>query len=184
MKAEETALILIGFQNDYFATDGVLHQVIDGPAQLVANTVDLVERLSPSRVLIIDTPVIFTADYGELVEPVGILKMVKEAGAFKGGTQGAETIAEIRQFGERVVEVPGKRGLNAFSNTDLDHLLKKKASKTLSSPAWQHQSAWSPLGVRHTNAGTGYLFFPIARRVAPNSSSPSTARRFSHSMLK
>jgi len=131
MNAEETALILIGFQNDYFAPDGILHHVIDGPAQLVANTVDLVERLSPSPVLIIDTPVIFTAGYGELVEPVGILKMVKEAGAFRAGTQGAETIAEIRQFSERVVEVPGKRGLNAFSNTDLDNLLKKRGIKNV-----------------------------------------------------
>jgi nicotinamidase-related amidase len=46
-------------------------------------------------------------------------------GAFKVGTKGAETIPELRRLGERILEVPGKRGLNAFSNTDLDNLFQQ-----------------------------------------------------------
>jgi nicotinamidase-related amidase len=117
MDPEQTALVLIGFQNDYFASDGVLCNVIEKRAQLIANAVELVEELSKLPILIVATPVLFTPDYGELVEPVGILKTIKEVGAFKAGTKGAETI----------VEVPGKRGLNAFSNTDLDQLFKARA---------------------------------------------------------
>jgi len=126
MEPRRTALVLIGFQNDYFAPDGALRDVIENRSQLVANMVDLVERLRPLPILIVNTPVIFARDYSELVEPVGILKIVKEAGAFKLGTKGAETILELRRFGERIVEVPGKRGLNAFSNTDLDQLLRTR----------------------------------------------------------
>ena len=127
MEPEQTALVLIGFQNDYFAADGVLRGVIEKSPLLVANTMKLVEELGNLPILIVATPVIFTPDYGELLEPVGILKTIKEVGAFRAGTKGAEMIAELRRFGERIVEVPGKRGLNAFSNTDLDQLLKGRA---------------------------------------------------------
>lgn len=128
MDPKQTALILIGYQNDYFAPDGILHEVIEKPSRVtnvLANTLKLVELLSPTPVLIISTPIIFTSDYRELIDPVGILKTIKEAGAFKAGTKGSETVPELRRFGDRIVEVPGKRGLNAFINTDLDNILKK-----------------------------------------------------------
>ena len=131
MEPTSTALILIGFQNEYISPDGALHGYFKGVTELVANTIDLVERLHSMPLLIVDTPVIFTPDYSELAEPTGILKAVKELGAFKEGTKGAETIPEIRRFGERIVEVPGKRGLNAFSNTELDELLKRHGIRTV-----------------------------------------------------
>ena len=90
----QTALVLIGFQNDYFADDGILREMIPNRSQLVANMVDLVEHLRQLPILIVNTPVIFAPDYSELVEPVGILKIVKEVGAFRAGTKGAETILE------------------------------------------------------------------------------------------
>src|SRR4029453_842662 len=132
MDSKQTALVLIGYQNDYFAADGVLYQVIEESSRVtgtLANTVDLLERLYPTPLLIVATPIIFTPDYNELVESIGILKTVKELGAFKAGTKGAETIPELLRFGERIMEVPGKRGLNAFSNTDLDNLFKKRGIK-------------------------------------------------------
>jgi nicotinamidase-related amidase len=131
MESENTALILIGFQNEYFSPQGTLYGLLVGASQVLANTVDLVERLRPQPILIVDTPIIFTPDYSELVEPTGILKTVKDIGAFKAGTKGSETLPEIQRFGERIVEVPGKRGLNAFSNTDLDELLKRRRITTV-----------------------------------------------------
>ncbi len=131
MESHNTALILIGFQNEYFSPQGTLYGLLMGASQVLANTVDLVERLRSTSLLIVDTPVIFTPDYSELVEPTGILKAIKELGAFKAGTRGSETLLEIRQFGDRIVEVPGKRGLNAFSNTDLDDLLKRRGISTV-----------------------------------------------------
>ena len=130
MDPQQTALVLIGYQNDYFATDGVLSRVIEEASRVtgtLANTIDLLERLSSTPVLIVSTPLGFTSDYNELTDPVGILKTVKEMGAFKAGTKGTETIPELRRFNERILEVPGKRGLNAFSNTDLDSLFQQRA---------------------------------------------------------
>jgi len=127
MKTNQTALVLIGFQDDYFADDGILHGVIEASAKSVlGNTIELVESLRSTDVLIISTPIIFTPNYEELVEPVGILKTIKEVGAFRRGTKGSETTAKIKKFGDRIIEVPGKRGLNAFSNTDLDRILQEK----------------------------------------------------------
>ena len=129
MDPKHTALVLIGYQNDYFAADGVLYSVIEESSRVtgtLANTIDLVERLYPTPLLIVATPIGFTADYSELVEPVGILKTIKELGAFRAGTKGAEAIPELLRFGERIIEVPGKRGLNAFSNTDLDNLFQQR----------------------------------------------------------
>jgi nicotinamidase-related amidase len=129
MDPKHTALVLIGYQNDYFAADGILHQVIEESSRVtgtLTNTVDLLERLNPTPLLIVSTPLGFTPDYSELLEPVGILKTVKEMKAFRAGTKGAETIPELRRLGERILEVPGKRGLNAFSNTDLDNLFHQR----------------------------------------------------------
>ena len=128
MDPKQTAVVLIGYQNDYFAPDGVLRSAIEESAHVtdnLANVVDLIERARASPALLVNTPIVFTPDYSELIEPVGILKTVKEAGAFRAGTKGAETIPELHRFGERIVEMPGKRGLNAFSNTDLDALFQK-----------------------------------------------------------
>jgi nicotinamidase-related amidase len=127
MKPETTMLILIGFQNDYYAPDGILRGVIDqslSHLDVVANTVALLHRLLPAAVVVVDTPIVFTPDYRELSsEPTGILKAIKEVGAFCAGTAGVETIAELRAFGSRIVTVPGKHGINAFSNTALDQLI-------------------------------------------------------------
>jgi nicotinamidase-related amidase len=131
VESDNTALILIGFQNEYFSPQGTLYGFLVGASQVLANTVDLVERLRATPTLIVDTPIIFTPDYSELVEPTGILKAVKELGSFKAGTTGSETLPQIRRFGERIIEVPGKRGLNAFSNTALDDLLKRRGITTV-----------------------------------------------------
>jgi nicotinamidase-related amidase len=123
----KTALVLIGYQNDYFAPEGALVGALedaDWRVKMLDNTVKLIESLSTTDALIISTPIVFTQSYEELVEPTGILKTIVDVGAFKDGEKGAETISELNDFGERILEIPGKRGLNAFSNTDLDETLR------------------------------------------------------------
>jgi len=128
MEKNTTALILIGYQNDYFSKNGILYSIIEeslSANNVLNNTVDLINALRSKNMLIVSTPICFTENYEELNEPVGILKIVKEAGAFQQGTVGAETITEIKQFGNTITEMPGKRGLDAFSNTGLDALFQK-----------------------------------------------------------
>jgi nicotinamidase-related amidase len=127
MKPETTAIVLIGYQNDYFADDGILNAVIEESSRVnrtLENTVAFLSAVDESKVTLVSTPIIFTEDYRELDNPVGILAAIREAKAFQAGRSGAETIEELSRF-PRMVEVPGKRGLNAFSNTDLDQLLRQ-----------------------------------------------------------
>jgi nicotinamidase-related amidase len=134
MDPHHTALLLIGYQNDYFASDGVLHRVIEETSRIsdvLANTLDLLERLSPTPVTIFSTPIVFTPGYSELVEPVGILKTIKEVGAFQAGKKGSEMTPELHRFAGRIVEVPGKRGFNAFSDTALDAALRQRNIKNI-----------------------------------------------------
>ena len=121
------AIILIGLQNDYFSDDGILNEVVEQSSKvsnIIENIINLVERIE--NTLIISTPIIFSEDYNELVEPVGILQTIKEVGAFKKGTKGAETIDQIKAFGDKIIEIPGKLGLNAFANTSLEETLSSK----------------------------------------------------------
>ncbi len=120
------ALILIGFQNDYFAADGILKSVVEESSKhsnIIENTVSLVNKLEGA--LIISTPILFSPNYSELKDPVGILKTIKDVGAFKEGTKGAEIINELKDLDQKIITIPGKLGLNAFINTSLDKTLKK-----------------------------------------------------------
>lgn len=121
------ALILIGFQNDYFSPDGILRSVVEESSKdtnIIDNVVNLLKKID-SEMMVISTPIIFSENYEELTEPVGILKTIKEVGAFKAGNKGSETIEEIRQFGSRIKEIPGKLGLNAFQGTELEQTLRE-----------------------------------------------------------
>ena len=124
-----TALVLIGFQNDYFSKDGILHEVIEESSRITGvleNTLNLLRMHGREFGLVINTPIIFTENYSELKDPVGILKIISEVGAFKQGSKGAEVIDEMHQFDDFVQYVPGKRGLNAFMETGLAELLKQQ----------------------------------------------------------
>ena len=128
MELEKTACIFIGFQNDYFAKDGILTGAIEESARntgILVNTVTLLEQLVSTPMTLIQTPIIFTEDYSELSNPVGILKLIKDVGAFQAGTSGADVIAEIKAFEDHILSVPGKRCLNAFSNTNLAMILQE-----------------------------------------------------------
>lgn len=56
MKPQKTALILIGFQNDYFSKDGILRRVVEESSKvtgILSNTLHLIKDLED--VLIIAT---------------------------------------------------------------------------------------------------------------------------------
>ncbi len=130
MNLTRTALILIGYQNDYFAEDGILKGAIEESVKtnrILENTDKLLDAVTPTEMTIIDTPIHFTDDYSELINPVGILKIIQDVGAFKADTKGSETIENVSRLGDRRLTVPGKRGLNAFSNTDLDAVLEDRS---------------------------------------------------------
>lgn len=129
MNPSTTALILVGYQNDYFAPDGILRGVVEDPNgvdRVLANTLAFVRSLADTDATIISTPIILSADYRAMASPVGILNTMKEVGAFAEGSTGAENIPEFDEFVDRIQYVSGKVGFNAFSNTALDSVLRER----------------------------------------------------------
>jgi len=126
MNPSTTAIILIGFQDDYFSTDGVLHDLLEdsaGTRAVLGRTVGMLKSLRDSPVTMISTPIIFSPDYSEIRQKDGLLLAIREAQAFKAGTPGAETVDEFKAFGDRIQDIPGKRGFNAFTETGLARVL-------------------------------------------------------------
>lgn len=129
LDAAATALVLIGYQEDFFVPGRTLHDRIEDNGripQVLANTVELIEQLASSEVVIVSTPLVFTADYSEILAPVGILADIKAVGAFQFGSPGSDGVAELSRFAGRITEISGKRGLDAFVNTGLDDALRQR----------------------------------------------------------
>ena len=129
MDPAKTAVILVGFQNDYFAKDGILRGVVEDPGAVDAvleQTLALIRSVASTPLTIISTPIVLAPDYRALASPVGILNTMKEVGAFKEGSVGARTIPEFDEFGDRILYVTGKVGFNAFANTSLDEVLRER----------------------------------------------------------
>ena len=131
MNPSETALLLIGFQNDYFSESGVLREAIAESANAVGtlqNTTGLIASIADTSTPILSTPIVFTEDYRELKDPIGILKTVRDSGAFKKGEPGCETVPELLDFGSRIELVMGRQTFNSFSNTELLSILQARGS--------------------------------------------------------
>jgi len=126
MHLSKTAIIFIGYQNDYFADDGILRGAIEESANtnsVLDNTLNLIAAVKDGPTTLIQTPIHFTDSYEELQNPVGILKVIQDVGAFQKGKPGSAVIKQFEQFEGRIQVVDGKRGLNAFSNTELERTL-------------------------------------------------------------
>ncbi len=132
MNPNTTAVILVGYQNDYFAANGILRGVVEEPHRVdsvLANTLAFLRAMAPTPMTLIATPIVLEPDYRALANSVGILDTIKSSGAFKAGTTGAENIPELAAFGDRITYVKGKVGFNAFSNTELDRVLQDRGIK-------------------------------------------------------
>ena len=128
MPNDRTAILLIGFQNDYFADDGILHAVIEAGARangVMENTLALIESHAEDSVPVINLPILFSPDYHELENPTGLMAKIREVGAFRRDTDGGSVSPEITALGDRVEHLIGKTGFNAFNGTKLHDRLQE-----------------------------------------------------------
>jgi ureidoacrylate peracid hydrolase len=127
MKANETAVVLIEFQNEFCKEGGILHGGVKGELSrqnTIENAVKLAEGARNKGALVIHSPFVFNEKYFEDHQMQGIVKAVADGDAFREGTWGAEIIDELKpQEGDKVVG--GKCTLCGFNNTNLDELLKE-----------------------------------------------------------
>ncbi|NRB64831.1 MAG: isochorismatase family protein, partial [Saprospiraceae bacterium] len=80
MNTNETAIVLIEFQNDFTSEGGIFHDAVKGVMDannMLSNTIELVKNARNEGVQVIFVPISFTENYAELTNtPYGILKGV------------------------------------------------------------------------------------------------------------
>jgi ureidoacrylate peracid hydrolase len=133
MKAKETAVILIEFQNEFCKEGGKLFDGVKGEIDrqsTIPNAVRLAEGAREKGAVVIHAPFVFNEEYFGEHKMEGIVKAVADGGAFREGTWGAEIIDEMKpKEGDKVVG--GKSTLCGFNNTNLEKILKKANIKNV-----------------------------------------------------
>jgi nicotinamidase-related amidase len=134
MNKNETAIILIEFQNDFTSVGGIFHDAVKNvmnETNMLSNTVDLVEKARNEGVNIIHIPISFTENYNELTNtPYGILKGIVDNGAFQKNSWGIEIHEKLTPQKNEVI-IEGKRGLCGFHSTNLGFILRSKGIKNI-----------------------------------------------------
>lgn len=133
MKASETAVVFIEFQNDFCKPGGKLHDAVKAELErqgTLANAVRLAEKARAKGCLVIHCPFFYDRPWAEKNSVCGIIADAGRAGAFTPGGWGAEIIEELRPVrGEKVLS--GKHALSGFTNTELQHLLHQRGIKNV-----------------------------------------------------
>jgi nicotinamidase-related amidase len=134
LNPNETAVVLIEYQNDFISEGGALHDAVSAVMEhtdMLANTKSAVAEARSSGAAILHAPISFAEGYGEInANPYGILAGVVASNAFIKGSWGADIVDDLAPAeGDIVVE--GKRGLDAFASTNLDFILRSKGIKNV-----------------------------------------------------
>jgi len=133
MKAKETAVILIEFQNDFCKDGGKLYDGVKDEISrqgTIPNAVKLAEGARKKGAMVLHTPFVFNEKYFEDHSMVGIVQAVADGNALRKGTWGAEIIEELKpKKGDQVVT--GKCTLCGFNNTDLEKIIKEANIKNV-----------------------------------------------------
>ena len=134
MKKDETAIILIEFQNDFTTEGGIFHDAVKNvmdETNMLSNTFDLVEKARKEGVHVIHILISFTANYSELTSnPYGILKGIVDNNAFQKNSWGIEIHEKFTPQKNEVI-IEGKRGLCGFHSTNLGFILRSKGIKNI-----------------------------------------------------
>src|SRR5437879_1358409 len=128
MKANETAVVLIEFQNEFCKPDGKLFSVVKDELarqDTVANAIKLAKEARAKGCLIVHSPFVMDEKWADQHCLQGILGDAKAGGCFKPGAWGTELIDELKPQKSDVV-LSGKRALSGFSHTELKKILDER----------------------------------------------------------
>jgi nicotinamidase-related amidase len=133
MKAKETAVVMIEFQNEFCNPDGKLYGMVKDELQrqnTIANAVKLVKGARAKGCKIVHVPFVFDEKWASEHCVAGIIGGAGAGGAFRPGAWGTEFINELKpEKGDVVLD--NKRALSSFSHTKLEGILKEHGVKNV-----------------------------------------------------
>ena len=127
MKAENTAIILIEFQNDFCKEGGKLFSLVSDEIKrnkTIENAKKLLDGARKKGIKIIHCPFVLDREWTLTKSFEGILKGVVDGDVFSPDSWGGAIIDELKPFEGETVLV-GKRALNGFEHTDLARILEE-----------------------------------------------------------
>ncbi len=126
MKAGNTALILIEFQNDFCKEGGKLFSLVSEEIKRNKTVEDAKQLLDGARrkgVKIVHCPFVLDREWTCAKSFEGILKGVVDGDVFAPNSRGGAIIDELKPIEGECVLV-GKRSLNGFEHTNLAQILE------------------------------------------------------------
>ena len=133
MKASETAVVLIEFQNEFCKAGGKLFDDVKNEIarqDTLSNAARLLRAARQKGCRIIHCPFILDEPWVERHAVGGIIAEAAKAGAFRAGEWGTRIIDEMTPVDPETV-LSGKHALSGFSNTPLDRLLKENSIRNV-----------------------------------------------------
>ncbi len=135
MKATETAIVFIEFQNDFCKEGGALYEGVKGQIKeqnTIINAQDCLKK-ARGKCLTLIVPILFEKDYCDagcegVLGPIHGNVMKNKA--FRKGTWGGEIVDELKPTEQDIV-VEGKRTLDAFHSSNIDFLLRVNCIKNV-----------------------------------------------------
>jgi len=128
------AVVAIEFQNEFASEGGKLHAAVKGvmeSTQMLAKAASVCEKVRAAGGKVIHAPISFKADASDNPnKALGILAGCAKDSLFTEGTWNSEFCKEMQPMeGDQVVV--GKKGLDAFPNTNLEQLLREAGVETV-----------------------------------------------------
>lgn len=120
------ALILVGLQNDLLADTGAMRGLVHddaGARQTLTNGLRLIDAFLAARLLVVNSQFAVEVDPSETVVADGMLGAIRQAGAFRAGSEGIDMIPPLKPYGERFRRLAVRESFNAFAGTQLNTLL-------------------------------------------------------------
>ena len=133
MKASETAIVLIEFQNEFCQEGGSLFAEVKSEIarqDTLGNAARLLQKAREKGCLIIHCPFVFDEPWFKKHAVCGIIAEAAKQGAFVAGTWGAQIIDEMTPL-DREDVLSGKHALSGFANTQLEKLLKQSGIRNV-----------------------------------------------------
>ncbi len=133
MKASDTAVVLIEFQNEFCTAGGKLYEVVkDEMARqdTISHAVTLARKARQKGCLVIHCPFVYDESWAREHGVCGIIADAAESGAFRPGQWGTQLIDELTPVeGDEVLS--GKHALSGFVNTELHAILTSNGVKNV-----------------------------------------------------
>jgi nicotinamidase-related amidase len=133
MKAKETAVVLIEFQNDFANPDGKLFGVVKDELarqNTIANAVKLAAEARRKGCLIVHVPFVYDKKWAAENKVCGIINDAGGAGAFAPGEWGSQFIPELQPV-EGDLVLKNKRALSSFTHTELEKTLAERGIRNI-----------------------------------------------------